>query len=300
MEEIAQVERLESAILGEGPAWNPSRSILSWVDIPMGRVHEYEPATGNSTHRDVEGAVGAALPAEGGGYVLGTDTGFWRMDDGGSLTLIAQVEADEPDRRMNDAKPDPAGRIWGGTLAQGFAPGSGSLWRLDTDGSIERVLTGLTIPNGMGWTPDGRGMWLIDSFAYEAVLYKYDVSDGALGDRITTIPLLESEGLGDGMCVDLEGGIWIARFGGWAIDRYDVAGVRTDHVTLPVSHPTSCAFGTSDLSRLYVTTSRSTAAGPRPDDELEDQPFAGSLFSFDPPVPGAPVALARIGEISAE
>jgi sugar lactone lactonase YvrE len=279
------------AILGEGPCWNPALGIITWVDIPRGRMHRLDPATGEATARDFDAAVGAALPAENGVTVLCTDTGFWAVAPDSEPVLIVAVEADQPGRRMNDAKADPRGRVWGGTIALDLTRGAGALWRLD-QGRAERVLTGLDIPNGLDWSPDGTGMWLVDSFAEVAACYRYDLETGDIGDVIASIPLPAEGGFGDGLTVDAEGGVWIARFGGWAVERYWPDGSLAERIEVPVSHPTSCAFGGVDLKTLYITTARSDENGPRSDQAIADQPLAGSLLSVRTSVAGRAPSLA--------
>src|SRR5262245_51458306 len=107
------------AALGEGPSWDAETRTLIWVDIVAGHVHRFDPASGTDRALHVHAAVGAAIPRAGEeGLVLALQGGFARYDERtGQTEMIAEVEAETPRNRMNDAKCDPLGRLWGGTLS---------------------------------------------------------------------------------------------------------------------------------------------------------------------------------------
>nr|MDQ2960196.1 SMP-30/gluconolactonase/LRE family protein [Candidatus Dormibacteraeota bacterium] len=167
----------DEAVLGEAPAWDERRRQLVWVDIPAQLVHRFDPASGIDVAHDVGRAVGAALPCTDGSLLLATADGFWRLEDSADPTLIAAVESDRADTRMNDAKCDPAGRAWGGTIALDLTPAAGSLYCLDGR-DVTQVRSGFTVPNGLGWSPDATGMWFIDSFADGISQYVFDLATG--------------------------------------------------------------------------------------------------------------------------
>jgi sugar lactone lactonase YvrE len=157
---------------------------------------------------------------------------------------------------MNDAKCDPHGRLWAGSTQMEFAGGQGALHMLDADWRHKIVLHGLTLPNGLGWSPDGRTFYLIDSIARE--LNAFDVTPGgcALSGRRVLTTFGEDAGLPDGMTVDSTGCLWIAMWGGGRIVRVSPEGSVIDVVPVPVAQPSSCAFGGPGLDVLYVTSAR--------------------------------------------
>ena len=106
---------------------------------------------------------------------------------------------------MNDGACDPQGRFWGGTLAEDHHDGGGALYRLDRDGRTEMVLEGLTISNGIGWSPDGRTMYLVDSGPRVIHAFAFDGDRGTIsaGRILVTVP--EDIGAPDGMTVDARG-----------------------------------------------------------------------------------------------
>jgi sugar lactone lactonase YvrE len=274
------------AQVGEGPVWDDASGTLVWVDIMGNTVHRYDPATGRDRTIDVGQPVGAAvLRHDGNGLVLALRDGFGMLDEGsGQIQLVAAVEADVPTNRMNDGKCDPGGRFWAGTMAFEVTPGVAALYRLDPDLQVNRMLSGVTLSNGLGWSPDGRQMYYIDSTTRGLDVFDFEPADGSLGERRRLITIPPGEGLPDGMTVDAEGGLWIALHGSGSIRRYMPDG-RVDRVVrVPPKMVTCCTFGGSDLTDLYITTmSLGLSAADR-----RAQPLAGALFRCRPGVRGLP------------
>jgi sugar lactone lactonase YvrE len=181
---------------------------------------------------------------------------------------------------MNDGEVDPSGRFWAGTMELGAAPGRGSLYRLGPRGEVTRVLAGVSISNGLGWSPDERTLYYIDSPTQRIDAYDYDRSSGAIANRRTVAEIDPASGLPDGLAVDAEGCLWVALWGGSSLHRYTPDGRLDRAVALPVSQVTSCAFGGPDLDELYVT---SAWVGLE-----EREPAAGGLFRLRPGVRGLP------------
>jgi sugar lactone lactonase YvrE len=274
------------AQVGEGPVWDDASGTLVWVDIMGNTVHRYDPATGRDRAIDVGQPVGAAvLRRDGNGLVLALRDGFGMLDESsGQVQLVAAVEADVPTNRMNDGKCDPGGRFWAGTMAFEVTPGVAALYRLDPNLQASRMLSGVTLSNGLGWSPDGRQMYYIDSVTQGLDVFDFEPADGSLGERKRLITIPPGEGLPDGMTVDAEGGLWIALHGSGSIRRYTPDG-RVDRVVrVPPKMVTCCTFGGSDLTDLYITTMSIglSAAGRRA------QPLAGALFRCRPGVRGLP------------
>ncbi|MET0554879.1 MAG: SMP-30/gluconolactonase/LRE family protein [Vicinamibacteria bacterium] len=271
------------AELGEGARWDERSQRLFWVDILQGRVHAFAPADGSCRSWSVGQPVGALGVREAGGLVLALRDGFATLDLGtGALSWIARVEDDRLSQRMNDGRCDAAGRFWAGTMAFDPSPGTGALYRLDAGGRVTTVLSGLTISNGLDWSPDGRALYFVDSGTQRVDLFDFDPVAGALSNRRPFVEVPSAAGMPDGLVVDADGLVWVALWGGGALHRYATDGALAEVVTLPVSHPTSCAFGGPDLQDLYVTsaTVELTPAA------LSRQPYAGGLFRLRPGVAG--------------
>jgi sugar lactone lactonase YvrE len=270
---------LEPGLLSEGPRWDEERQELVWVDI-LGRGFHRATLTADGRPdrlrtMALDRHVGAAARASGGGYVLAAGQGFLFVDEDGSVSELAQPEAGHLEVRMNDGACDPQGRFWAGTMAYDESPGAGTLYRLELDGRCSTVLTGLTISNGIGWSPDGRTMYLSDSGVRSVEAFDFDGTTGAIGGRRTLVHVDRPGMAPDGLTVDDEGDLWVALYGGWGIEHYGPDGSLRDTVQMPVAQVTSCAFGGRDRSTLFVTTGRE-----RLDEAaLESQPDAGRVFS---------------------
>ena len=260
---------------GEGPVWSDG---LHWVDMLAGDVLSLAP-DGSVGRRHVASVVAALRPRATGGFVYAVERGF-ALDDGPGTSVRALPELWSTGAlRMNEGGCDPDGRFYCGTMAYALTPGAASLYRLDTDGRVAQVLDGLTISNGLEWSPDGALAYYVDSASGRIDVMDYDAGLGLTGRR----PFARVEaGSPDGLTVDAEGGVWVAIWGASAVHRYDPAGRLTEVVRLPATHVTACTFGGPDLADLYITTSREGL-----DDSAEPQ--AGSLFVWRPGVRGRPV-----------
>jgi len=264
-----------AAELGEGPCWDPQTQSLYWVDIPAARVHRLS-AAGVHSSWDVGQPAGAVVTRAGGGLAVAAGNGFLALDPlTGDVTELAAAPG-QPDTRMNDGKCDRAGRFYAGTMAADETPGKGSFYRLDPDGSVTELLTGLGISNGLGWSPDDTLMYYTDSLDYRVDVLDYDLASGQMGERRPFVSLGSGEIMPDGLTVDAEGGVWVAVWGGGVVQRYDPAGRLTSVARMPAANVTSCAFGGPGLDQLYITT----AAGPGR--------FAGALFCCQAGVAGLP------------
>jgi sugar lactone lactonase YvrE len=276
------------ARVAEGPVWDDANGTLVWVDIMSNAVHRYDPATGQNRTLDVGQPVGAAVPRrDRQGLVLALQNGFGMLDeDSGQVQMVAAVEADVPTSRMNDGKCDPGGRFWAGTMPFSPAPGSaaGALYRLDPDLRVNRMLSGVTLSNGLGWSPEGRQMYYVDSMTQGLDVFDYAPEDGSLSNRRRLISIRPEEGLPDGMTVDAEGGLWLALHGSGSIRRYTPDGNVDRVVRVPPSMVTCCAFGGPDLTDLYITTMSLGLS----DAERRAQPLAGALFRSRPGIRGLP------------
>ena len=266
-------------LLSEGPRWHDERGELLWVDILGCQMHRGTLTSDGSLERvasiAIDRHVGAVAPALGGGYVLAAGPGFLFVGDDESVRELAQPEAGRSDVRMNDGACDPQGRFWAGTMAYDESPGAGTLYRLELDGSCTTMLTGLTIANGIGWSPDATVMYLNDSGTGCVERFSFDGDSGAITDRRTLVHSDRPGVVPDGLTVDAQGGIWVAMWGGGAVDRYSPDGTLLASLRLPVERPTSCAFGGPGMATLFVTTARDGS-----DDERERQPDAGHVFSI--------------------
>lgn len=268
------------ARLGEGPVWDVRTSRLAWVDVLASNVYLTDVRTGSTDVIPVPLHVGAIVPRAAGGFVAALQDGFWVIGMGPPQPL-AQVPEASPGLRFNDGKCDPAGRFWAGTMAYDEATGAGALYCLGPDARATLVLDELTIPNGLAWSADGSTMYFIDSSTQRIDAFSFRPSTGEIGDRRRVVDIPREVGTPDGMTIDAEGGLWVALWDGSAVHRY-LNGHLDRVIGLPVSRPTSCAFGGDDMDELFVTSaSDGLSAGER-----AAQPHAGAVFRVRPGVRG--------------
>jgi len=276
-----------TAELGEGPYWVPEDDCLLWVDIPRSQLHRTYFPSGETVTMDVD-AVSAAFPAAGGGILTaGGSKLVARFPAERGERWVSRTIAEVPARegvRFNDAAVDPAGRVWVGSMHTGETEPVGELYRLDPGGVLTTVAKGVTVSNGLGWSPDGSRMYYVDSPTRRVDVADYDPATGEAFQRRLFADLSDVKGVPDGLTVDADGCVWVAMHDGGALYRLAPDGTRDAVVELPVAKPTSCAFGGPGMTDLYVTT----ASRGLSEAERNAQPLAGRLLRLRPGPVGLP------------
>jgi sugar lactone lactonase YvrE len=269
------------AELGEGALWDWRGDLLVSVDIPAGCVLVSVPRDGSTRSFDVGQPVSAAMLRGEHDLLLAVRDGFATLDlETGAVELLVAVEADKPANRMNDGACDASGRCFAGTMATDDTPGAGTLYRLDEDLSVHPVLDGLTISNGLGWSPAGDVMYHIDSKAGGIDTHDFDPDSGVLSGRRRLVDTDPAWGLPDGLAMDAEGGVWVAFWDGSALRRFSPDGEVTEMLELPAARPTRPAFGGANLDQLYVTSAK---LSPQ---QAVDGDLGGAIFVVEPGVRG--------------
>jgi sugar lactone lactonase YvrE len=231
----------------------------------------------------VPGTVGAIAPVQGDdGWLLAAGRGFAHLGTDGSLRPVAEIAP--AGTRMNDAACDPQGRLWAGTMADDHRVGRGALYRLDWAGRTELMLDGLTISNGLGWSPDGKTMYVVDSGPRVIHAFAFDGDRGTISEGHVLVTLDEEAGAPDGMTVDAAGDLWVAVYDGGRVDRYSREGLLRQVLRVPAAQTTSCVFAGPGLHRLFVTT----ATEGWLDDQRRAEPGAGVVYRFDTDATGRP------------
>jgi L-arabinonolactonase len=278
------------AELGEGALWHPGERALYWVNILAREIHRFDPATGNDAVCVVSDTVGSLVIRERGGLLVAMGRGFYSVDFNTSeIQHIAEVEADLPENRMNDGKPDRQGRFWAGSMHNPETRATGALYRLDPDLRWRRTVEGITVSNALAWSPDGRTMYYGDSSKRTVWAWDFDIETGDIANRRVFLDEAAIGGAPDGAAVDAEACYWLTVPWTWRVNRYDPRGRLDRSIELPVSNPTCVAFGGDNLDTLYITSATYMA---RPED-LRNQPLAGALLAVDAGVRGLPDALFR-------
>ncbi|MFS8211338.1 SMP-30/gluconolactonase/LRE family protein [Paenibacillus polymyxa] len=278
------------AKLGEGPSWDQRFQRLFWVDIEGFQLHIYDPSTCTDRTIDVGEHIGAVVPYLKNKVIVALISGLYCLDiETGAKVLIHDPEEGRLGNRFNDGKCDPAGRFLAGTMSLNDEHAQGALYSLSTKGHVSLLVDKASISNGLAWSADHRTMYFIDTPTLEVVSFDYDVAQGTIRNKQLVARLDESEGYPDGMTIDAEGMLWIARWGGKRVSRIHPAhGEVIAEVSLPVNCVTSCAFGGEHLDELYITTAQ--------DDNSADQPLAGGLFMVKTGVKGTPTSYFNQGQ----
>ncbi len=274
-----------ACVVGENPLWHPLEKRVYWTDIATGRLFRYDPATGEHEQFYTGDPVGGFTFQEDGSLLLFMDKGAIRHWKDGVLTTLRESLEGEEDSRFNDVFADPQGRVYCGTMPVGER--LGNLYRLDTDGSLHRVVEGISCSNGMGLTLDRKHLYYTDSMVYKIYRFDYDEATGNLSNQTLFASNPQEEGLPDGMTVDAEGYVWSARWDGNRLVRLNAEGQEVLKIEFPVKKVSSVIFGGEDYQDMYVTT----AGG---NEKATDGEHAGSLYRLRLGVQGLPEHYSRL------
>ena len=264
-------------ILGECPLWNERQQALYWVDIRRPAVRRLDHASGRIDTWAMPDLVGSIAFVADDDRLLVALPDRIALFDPATGALEPFVAAPQiPGHRFNDGRVDARGRFWVGTMHNLTRAPEGVLYVLDERRVLTPVQTGISIPNSLGWSPDGRTMYFADSLRYTIFAYDFD-PDTAVMSNERAFARSTAPSFADGSAIDIEGCLWNAEFNGGRIVRYRPDGRIDRVIDLPAQRPTCCTFGGPDLDILYITT----ASQQMSPDELAAQPFAGSLLAVD-------------------
>lgn len=252
--------------LGESPFWDQHHGRLHFVDIVGRAVAVLDPSSGAvRRHATADFPTAIALRRGGGGAVVSFAGGVALFDlETGTASPLA-VPDPTPGNRLNEGKCDPQGRFWAGSMQTNLEPdgseramdrNSGALFRVDADGTVtQHSPHDIGISNTMAWTADGGTFYFGDSLRNTIFAYDFDAEAGVVSNRRVHFEGFD-RGVPDGSCIDEDGCLWNARYGGGCIVRVTPAGKVDRVIDLPVTNATSCAFGGSAGDTLFVTSSR--------------------------------------------
>lgn len=269
----------ENQALAEGPLWHSGN--LYWVDIKACNIHRLHISTNNHDVRHFPEQLTSISPEATGGFIVTTRHGIARLPDfDAELIPIIAIEDAIPTNRFNDAKVDPYGTLWAGTMDDAEKEATGSLYRIDTNFKVSKEDSNYYITNGPTFSPEGTYLYHTDSALKK--IYRFKMSANGASDKKLFITLDDAHGHPDGMTVDTNGCIWVCEYGGWGVSKFDSDGNFISKLDLPVSNVTSCTFGGDQLDTLFITTA---AKGLTPQ-QLAKQPLAGSIFQVSLGVTG--------------
>ena len=266
-------------ILGEGVQWNHREQAVWWTDIKSSKLFRYHLATQNLQTWDTPEAVGCFAFAENDERILlALASGFaWFNKNSGAVEWIAKPEAHLVGNRLNDGRVDRQGRFWSGSIVeQKSAPDQrAGLFCLNESGKTSQHLTGLAISNSLCWSLDSTKLYHADSPSHQIKVYDFDAQTGTLSNGKVFVQTSDSVEP-DGSCIDADGHLWNAEWGGQRLVRYNAEGVQVGELKTIVTQPTCMAFGGDDMNLLFVTSARIGLS----EDALAAQPEAGNLFIY--------------------
>ncbi|XP_015116163.1 regucalcin [Diachasma alloeum] len=289
--ELRIVPVTEPHSLSEGPHWDEANQVLYFVDISAQKMMRLDPTTNQVTEAYIKnGPVGVFVPVSGrkNTFLAGSGTDLVEVewdpscnDSDPKITVLSRIDVDRNYTRFNDGKVDPAGRFWAGSMGEKggeILDDMGSLYRFAADGTPTKILSPVSISNGLCWSHDNSTFYYVDSPTLEVVAYDYDVATGDISNKRVIFPIekIYDGEVPDGMTIDRDGNLWVAINAGGRVIQFDPnTGKQLRVVTMPVMTVSSVAFGGPNLDILYVTSARDSLSPS----ELRAQPSAGSVFA---------------------
>jgi sugar lactone lactonase YvrE len=272
--------------LGETPLWCPRARVVWWIDIEKPKLQSFDPRSGE--HRVIPfnaDFLGSIALRRKGGLLVALDRKLFTFDpDSEELAFFCAVEADDIDNRLNDGRCDSHGRLWIGTMDNKILEPTGAFYSVVGDGTVTRHFGDVRVANSVAISPDQKTLYFSDTRRFTMYAFDLDVEAGAIANRRVFVDYTATGERPDGACVDAEGFIWNAIFGGGRVVRYAPDGTTVRTIAVPVTHPTCVCFGGPDLDTLYITTARKFLTP----EQLAAEPWAGSLLATAPGVKGLP------------
>jgi sugar lactone lactonase YvrE len=267
------------ATLGEGPAWDAKTQTLYWVDILEKKIY-----AGTEILAQLDDFIGCLAPCKNGNLILGRRASFIDLEVATLRETVLATLTESPSNRINDGKCDPAGRFLAGTMDMNETEASGSLYAFDGR-QTKSLISGVTISNGLAWSPDHKIFYYIDTPTREVRAFDYDLSTGEIANSRVAIYVPETMGWPDGMTSDVEGNLWIALWGGAQVTRWNPnTGQLLESISVPALQTSSCVFGGKDRNELYVTSARKGMSKA----DLIKYPLSGGLFRVATKIEGIP------------
>ena len=267
------------AELGEGPFWDAHTQTLHWLDILNKRVY-----AGADLLAQLDEFIGCAALRRDGGLILALKNSIVDLQPDSVKPALLATLNEPANNRFNDGKCDPAGRFLVGSMDMNETDPTGALYSFDGK-TVTKLLTGITISNGLTWSPDHKTFYYTDTPTRQVTAFDYDLATGQITNPRLAVRVPDGLGWPDGMTSDTDGNLWIALWGGAQVTRWDPrTGRLLEQIPMPVLQPSSCIFGGADLNELYVTSARKGLS----QEKLQEYPLSGGVFKITTNVAGIP------------
>ena len=269
--------------LGEGPIWHPDRGQLFWFDI-TGRRLLWRAIGGAAGGIDLPEMHSAAGIIDHDRLLVASASGLWQLDlASGRRLSLCPIEADDARTRSNDGRADPVGGFWIGTMGLSAQPGAGSIWRWHR-GELRRLWRGITIPNAICFTPDGRAAHFADTARGQVMKVALDQAGWPRGEPVVWLDM-SSDGLDpDGAVIDAGGRFHVAHWGAGRVACHAPDGAFIEAVTIDAPHASCPAFGGADLDVMFCTSALQGMDGAA----RRRAPHAGCVFAAPRGLRGQP------------
>jgi sugar lactone lactonase YvrE len=281
----ASIFHSDDCELGEGVMWHSARKSFFWVDILEKKLYECRWADKKVTVRNFSFKVSLVIESDNSEMLLlGVQGGLvWLNLDSGLTCWKKEIEKDIAGNRTNDGGCDQAGRVWVGTMDGNCDPEAGALYCVNEKNVLSKKIDRMTIPNGIEWSPDGKFMYHVETYDRSVRAYHFDAATGDIQFSHIAINVPPEMGMPDGMCMDQQGNLWIAHWGGFGVYSWDpVAGTLLSKIEVPVPNVSSCAFGGDNMETLLITTAKEDLSA----EDLQKYPDSGRTFIALPGVTG--------------
>jgi len=245
----------------EGPIWDPNNKLVYCVSIEQGIIYQIDPNSGEIQSYPTNGSVGCVALMENGNLISAEKGGIFSINPNTKERIyLTQLESDN-DLRYNDGKFDPVGRFLVGTKSEKdyFIEETVVKGKLFSyyNGIHKVLLNDLLISNGIGFSYNGEKMYFIDSPTKKVNQYEYNLNTGEIIFEKHIVEITDNS-VPDGMCVDLDGNIWVAEWEGGRVRKWDInTGKVLNEIILPCSRVTSCCLGGENMDELFITTAKS-------------------------------------------
>lgn len=282
----------EPCILGEAPIWHPLEKVLYWVDILKSKLYRLDLKNNHHQSWMMPTNISCIAPNQNGGLIAAFKNGVAILNPvSNKVDYIDTLSDDESKISVfNDGHCDRQGRFWIGSKNPWEVgasdplkiKASGAIYRLGHEKKLIKQTDNFLVCNGLVFSLDSKYFFVANSPKRIIYRYDFDTETGTIHNPIIFVKIADDAGVPDGMTFDSQGYLWNCHFNGWRITRYTPDGKIDRVIKMPVSHPTSCCFGGSDLKTLFITSAKRDVS----ESELKNQPLAGALFAMEMDVPG--------------
>jgi sugar lactone lactonase YvrE len=238
--------------LGEGALWHPVRAQLFWFDI-LGQRLLSRDKDGQHQWRFPD-IVSAAAWVERDILLIAGERDLFLFDlNTEEVEPLCELEADKRGNRPNDGRADAQGGFWIGTMGKSAEAGAGAIYRFYR-GELRKLFSGITIPNSICFSPDGRFAQFSDTLTGRVMRVGLDSVGWPNTEPSVFLDLTREGLLPDGAVIDAAGVTWLAQWGAGRVAAYAPDGAFLREVAFEAPHTSCPSFGGADGTTLFCTT----------------------------------------------